>query len=86
MPVRHPHADRDASPAAVTVDTTTYAVGDDGTIDCPPADETHVADVLAGAYECDAADLLVSETCEAVKADGEVCGRERPCRYHSDED
>lgn len=24
------------------------------------------------------------ETCQVVKADGEVCGREKPCRYHSD--
>ena len=25
-----------------------------------------------------------SETCDAVKSDGEVCGRELPCRFHSD--
>lgn len=25
-----------------------------------------------------------TETCETVKADGEVCGRELPCPYHSD--
>jgi len=24
------------------------------------------------------------ETCQAVKDDGEVCGRDLPCRYHSD--
>lgn len=24
------------------------------------------------------------ETCDVVKSDGEVCGRELPCRYHSD--
>lgn len=24
------------------------------------------------------------ETCETVKADGEVCGRELPCPYHSE--
>jgi len=22
------------------------------------------------------------ETCQVVKSDGEVCGRDRPCRYH----
>lgn len=27
-----------------------------------------------------------AETCDAVKSDGEVCGRELPCPYHSDED
>lgn len=25
------------------------------------------------------------ETCEVEKSDGEVCGREKPCKYHSDE-
>lgn len=25
-------------------------------------------------------------TCEVVKSDGEVCGRPKPCRYHSDDD
>ena len=27
-----------------------------------------------------------SGTCDAVKTDGEVCGRELPCPYHSDEE
>lgn len=27
-----------------------------------------------------------SVTCEAVKTDGEVCGRELPCPYHSDDE
>jgi hypothetical protein len=26
-----------------------------------------------------------SGTCDAVKSDGEVCGRELPCPYHGDE-
>jgi hypothetical protein len=26
------------------------------------------------------------DTCDTVKADGEVCGRELPCPYHSDTD
>lgn len=26
-----------------------------------------------------------TETCEEVKSDGEVCGRERPCPYHDEE-
>lgn len=25
------------------------------------------------------------ETCEVVKSDGELCGRDLPCQYHSDE-
>jgi len=27
-----------------------------------------------------------SETCQVVKSDGEVCGRELPCQYHDDEE
>jgi hypothetical protein len=27
-----------------------------------------------------------AETCQVVKTDGEVCGRELPCPYHSDEE
>lgn len=26
-----------------------------------------------------------AETCETVKSDGEVCGREKPCSYHDEE-
>ena len=26
------------------------------------------------------------ETCQEVKSDGEKCGRELPCRYHSDDE
>ena len=25
------------------------------------------------------------ETCEEIKTDGEVCGREKPCPYHSED-
>lgn len=27
-----------------------------------------------------------ADTCEAVKSDGEVCGRELPCQYHGGDD
>lgn len=84
MPVTHPHADRNASPAAVTVGTTTYPVASDGTIECPPEDAADVADVLADAYDVDAAALLDTATCDAVKSDGDICGRELPCPYHSE--
>lgn len=85
MPVTHPHAGRDASPAAVTVGTTTYPVDSDGVIQCPADKEESVADVLADAYDVDAADLLTGQTCDAVKSDGEVCGRDLPCPYHSED-
>lgn len=58
MTVRHPLTDRDASPAAVTVGSTTYPVDEDGVIDCPPEDERDVADVLSDAYDVGAEALL----------------------------
>jgi len=60
MTVTHPYADRDASPAAVTIGTATYPIDDDGVIDCPAEAEAHVADVLAEAYGV-APDTLVRE-------------------------
>jgi hypothetical protein len=84
MTVKHPHADRDASPAAVTVGTTTYSVDSDGGIACPDSEADAVAERLAEVYGCDADDLLAVETCDVVKSDGEICGRDRPCPYHDE--
>jgi len=86
MPVRHPQADRDAAPAAVTVGTTTYPVASDGRIDCPSGAEGHVADVLAAAYGCEAPALLVGDVCDEIQSDDTVCGRSLPCPYHSDDE
>ena len=35
------------------------------------------------AEEVEAEDV---ETCKEVKSDGEVCGREKPCPYHGDDE
>jgi len=90
MQVQHPLADRDApSPAAVTApDGATYPVDNDGLVDCPDAIASALADALARRYDEPPDGLLVRETdtCEAITNDGEVCGRERPCRYHDDTD
>ena len=85
MTVTHPDADRGASPAAVTVGTDTYLVDSDGVIDCPDDVERSVAARLARVSGCDIDALLDAGTCEVIKADGDVCGREKPCRYHDDE-
>lgn len=87
--VRHPRARDDVAghpPAAVTVRGRSYPVArddDPATVTLPDA-----ADVaaLAAAYDLAADDLRVTETCDAVKSDGEVCGRELPCQYHSEDD
>jgi|APHM01.1.fsa_nt_gi hypothetical protein len=82
MTVTHPLADDDRGgrpPAAVTgPDGRDYAVADDGTIECPADVAAALRDAWADRYE----GWSPTDTCEAVKDDGEVCGRERPCRYH----
>jgi len=58
--------------------------------DCPELETPHpladstVEDIDADqCSECMGSELSEeSETCEVVKSDGEVCGRERPCHYH----
>jgi len=74
MTVRHPDADRDASPAAVTVGTTTYSVDDDGVIDCPPEDERDVADVLSDVHDVDRGRILTNGS----DGDGEVLVNDGP--------
>lgn len=67
-------------PDRVTVRGESYEC-DGETVTLP--DEQHVAE-LARAYDLPPADLSPAntETCDVEKADGEVCGRERPCPYH----
>jgi len=90
MPVRHPLAERDAAPAAVTVGTTTYAVRD-GVINCPPDREDAVAEAVADAHDMPREAVYEEDgspdspgTCSVEKHDGEICGRERPCPYHDE--
>lgn len=50
-----------------------------------PGDEQTVADELATRLTDTAPFEAVVETCQAVKDDGDVCGRELPCQYHSED-
>ena len=66
------------------------AVGERVTVD--DAGEFEVAEAsdardLAAAYGVELERLVVedTETCDTVKSDGEVCGRELPCPYHTDD-
>ena len=43
-----------------------------------------VADRLADEYDAVSVVEDAAATCETVKSDGEVCGRELPCRWHSE--
>lgn len=50
-------------------------------------DADHAADLLEReGFEAVDDEGDDAETCDTVKSDGEVCGRELPCPYHSDED
>lgn len=73
-------------------------VQEDGTFTIPESKRGWL-DGWADQYGYDAEELLVHEdweqpendeedveTCSAVKSDGEVCGRDLPCHYHSEED
>lgn len=96
---RHPNAVRDTADDvddAVSLHGETYAVDSEGVIqgDPPAAALRALADAygltvadLRGAAEVDAdADSgQETDTCTVVKSDGEVCGRELPCQYHSDD-
>ena len=82
MRVWHPIALEDAGVVDDAVDVNGELVPiDDGTFEC---DDESWLDRWADGYGYDADELLVAETCDTVKSDGDVCGRELPCPYHSD--
>jgi hypothetical protein len=80
MKIRHP---RDA-PVAIDVDGETVTPDDDGHYNI--GDRRGWLDRYAAANDCDPDDLIVdaTPTCDTIKTDGEVCGRELPCPYHSE--
>jgi len=82
----HPLVDRDAPcPAGITgPDGRQYSVRDDGTVSVPDDVVSALVQSWAAHYGVDPEACLVdpSGTCEVVKSDGDVCGRERPCPYH----
>lgn len=68
-------------------------VEDDGTFEHPDIgrewavgyaerESVDVGAVLVGDADTSESEASEGDTCETVKADGEVCGRERPCPYH----
>jgi|GEM_PF-5910796 len=86
MRVEHP---ADVPPAAVDVDGDTRPVDADGTFEA----DAGWLQAFAQRHGVDPDEILledepppddVAETCDTVKADGDVCGRELPCPYHSE--
>jgi len=98
MRIRHPRSlDGDAPGIAIDVRGETVLPDEAGHYDI--GDHERWLDRYADSYDVDPADLVVGntdtddtddtnqpDTCDTVKADGEVCARELPCPYHSDTD
>lgn len=80
---RHPRADDGHPPAQIHVSRGhKAAVADDGTFEAPAP----VAEAIARDHGVDVSEMAVgddTETCDVVKQDGDVCGRDLPCPYHS---
>ncbi|AFH22025.1 hypothetical protein OSG_eHP14_00225 [environmental Halophage eHP-14] len=84
MRIRHPRDDGDGGPGvAIDVDGEIVTPDDDGIYTIGDADSWLRR--YAAANDCEPDDLLVSATCDVVKSDGEVCGRNLPCPYHTEE-
>lgn len=91
MRVHHPNAVRetvDDVDDAVTLGGESVAIDDDGTLEAP---SERAARNLAERYGLDLSDIRASsasdaDTCQEVIESGdragEVCGRDRPCRFH----
>lgn len=71
----------DPAQFAVDLDGEHVALDPDGCFES--ADEDAV-ETLARAHDVSVSELRVDETCEVVKNDGDVCGRDLPCRFHSE--
>jgi len=83
MRVVHPVAlaDDGVSDDYVDVGGELVPVEDDDTFEAPDA----WVEAFADRYGVDVATIAQEQTCDVVKHDGEVCGRELPCPYHSEE-
>jgi len=84
MRIRHPRDSGDGGPGiAIDVNGETVLPDEDGVYDI--GGSRGWLESYAAAHDCDPDELLVPDTCDAVKADGEVCGRDLPCPYHSED-
>jgi len=86
---RHPRVDDGDTPIAgfaVDLGDEQPVVQPDGTFEA----DAGAVRTLASAYGMEPSALRVDgdsggETCDTVKQDGEVCGRDLPCPYHSED-
>jgi len=68
------------APARVHVTRAEAAAVTGGTFDAPES----VGEAVAARFGVDVPDIRVGGTCETIKSDGEVCGRDLPCSYHTE--
>lgn len=83
MRVRHPDDDDYVS----ILGRDKVPVDDDGTFPVPDDVAEQFLETWCERNGYDREDVLADDgpaTCEVVKNDGEVCGRELPCPYHSE--
>lgn len=87
MRVEHPQARQITGVVDdyVDVNGVLVPVDDDGTFELPDGADQWFQE-WAAQYDVDPDELRVTGRCEVVKSDGEVCGRELPCQYHSDDE
>lgn len=91
---RHPRTfDRDgAGGFAVDIDGRHVSVEESGEFEADADADSRALRAIAAAHDTSVAEMHDraqdgdSGTCDVVKSDGEVCGRDLPCVYHSDED
>lgn len=78
---RHPRAlgVDDPPQFAVDIGGTHIDLDADG---CFETDNEAAVQAIADANGVTLDELRVRDTCDVVKSDGDVCGRERPCAYH----
>jgi len=83
MQVTHPRAlEGDLPQIAVDVNGEHVTLDEHGRFDVD--DEQWVRD-FARAHGVAVEDITEAETCDVVMSNGEVCGRDLPCQYHSEE-
>ena len=94
---RHPRTLADVPgqpPASVDLQGETVPVDRSGDTATFTTTDGSAVEAFARAYGVTAEDLVVDDagddgesgTCDVVKSDGEVCGRDLPCPYHSEGD